>query len=154
MKVSTQEQNIAKCQDTALIFIFSDLEANLEQYPREFNYSNILAEPDTVEKGYWTRGYFYNVANIPLTEEERQFRYAFRAKTGRGEYRWADLSGKRIEESEVPEGAFVGVPGIATGIAVGYEIRKALILSGRYSSTGITQEMIERKIMTPQKQTR
>lgn len=42
------------------------------------DYHNLLLlGPEIVEGGYWRRGYFENIGNIPLTEEEKNLDYGF-----------------------------------------------------------------------------
>ena len=57
------------------IFNFKTREISLEDYKP--NYDDLLIRIAIVDYTYWTRGYFYTIANIPLNDYEKNLDYGF-----------------------------------------------------------------------------
>jgi hypothetical protein len=68
-----------------VVFIFKDKSYSESITDFEFNYDNlIIMGPIIVGSDFWRRGYFKTIANIPLSEEEKNLDYGF--------YEWGDVS--------------------------------------------------------------
>jgi len=60
-----------------VVFIFRNKssEKNLNNFKAD--YKNLLCGPTILTSGYWEKGYFETVGNIPLTKEEQKLDYGF-----------------------------------------------------------------------------
>ena len=84
-------------------------------------YSDLLIEPSIVDKSYWTKGYFYTIGNVPLSDMELNLDYGF-YKSGIPGIRdgwFCTEEGEKLKE----EPKLMGIYGVATitGIAAGVE---------------------------------
>ena len=88
----------------------------------ELDLENLLFYPQIVDKGYWSRGYFYNIGK--QIEIPNELDYGFYDVVD--EY-YVDEYGNRI--LKCPK--LLGIDGVATGTGVAYKINRELILKGR-----------------------
>ena len=105
--------------DLVLVLIFKT-DINLEETIKEgVKYSDLLISPAMVGKEYWTRGYFYNIAN---NENVRNIKnYGFYS-IGKGKF--FDEYGKEITE----EPQLLGIYGVSTIYGLAMEINQELII--------------------------
>lgn len=60
-----------------VIFIFNKVSDNMNDVPVDLNYDLSVIGPLIADVGFWTRGYFYNISNSPLSETEKELDYGF-----------------------------------------------------------------------------
>ncbi len=60
-----------------VIVIFSEVIKEISIDKCIFNYDKLLLSPRIVFDGYWKKGFFQTIANIPLTNEEKKLNYGF-----------------------------------------------------------------------------
>lgn len=68
-----------KINDTneQVIVIFSKTIDEIDIDKCSFDYENLLFAPEIVYDGYWKKGFFKKIANIPLSTEEKKLDYGF-----------------------------------------------------------------------------
>lgn len=75
---SIKHQNDGWMNGCHVIFLFKCKSKTKDLKNFKPDYHNLLLSgPEIVEGGYWRRGYFENIGNIPLTEEEKNLDYGF-----------------------------------------------------------------------------
>lgn len=121
-----------ECQVVA-IFKEESLDKDIKNFHPDYN--NLIISPDIVFTGYWTKGLFQTIGNIPLTEEEKNLDYGFfdldNIDEGYGVFR--NAKGEEIDH--IPK--YIAVAGIETIFGIYIEIR--------------TEYYIEHKIPLPNK---
>lgn len=108
-------------EDLVLILIFKT-EMNLEEAIKEgVKNSDLLIPPAIVGKEYWTRGYFYNVANNEKVINIKNYGFY---SIGKGKF--FDEYGKEI----LKEPQLLGTYGVSTICGIALEINQELIIAG------------------------
>ncbi len=107
-----------------VVFIFNcrSKAATLDAYKPD--YSNLLIRPAIVDISYWRRGYFYNVGNVPLTDEEKTLDYGF-LNLGV----WSNWFCKANGEVLKKEPKILGVYGITTITGIANEVQREIIIN-------------------------
>lgn len=107
--------------DLVLIMIFK-LGVNVDEViARGIKYDDLLISPVMVGKEYWTRGYFYNIANNGNTSNIKNYGFY---NIGKGKF--MDEYGNEL----VDEPQLLGAYGLATVFGIAYEINQELIIEG------------------------
>ena len=73
---------------------------------------------------YWKKGYFHTIANIPLTEEEKNLDFGFYKLHCKGNF-FCKETGELLDK----EPKILGMHGITTIIGIGLEIERELIIN-------------------------
>lgn len=107
---------------SAVVFILDKEYESMDIDVEELDLENLLFYPQIVDKGYWSRGYFYNIGK--QIEIPNELDYGFYDVVN--EY-YVDEYGNRI--LKCPK--LLGIYGVATGTGVAYKINRELILKGR-----------------------
>ena len=107
---------------SSVVFILDKEYESMDIDVAELDLENLLFYPQIVDKGYWSRGYFYNIGK--QIEIPNELDYGFYNVVD--EY-YVDEYGNRI--SRRPK--LLGIYGVATGTGVAYYINRELILKGR-----------------------
>lgn len=102
------------------IFNCKTREISLEDYKP--NYDDLLIRIAIVDYSYWTRGYFYTIANIPLDENEKNIDYGFYS-VGFGKFY------KSTGEEIMHKPKIFGMNGITTIIGIAKEIESEFIFN-------------------------
>lgn len=107
-----------------VVFIFKShtKEKTLDNYKP--NYDDLLIPPAIVSQHYWTKGYFYWIANLPLTEVERQLDFGFYKIHFKGNF-FCKETGEVLEK----EPDLLGMHGITTLTGIASEIERELIIN-------------------------
>ena len=107
-----------------VVFIFkgNTHEKNIDKYMPD--YSNLLIPPAIVGDGYWKKGYFHTIANIPLTEEEKKLDFGFYSIHFKGNF-FCKETGELLDK----EPKLLGMHGITTISGIGLEIEEELIIN-------------------------
>lgn len=80
-----------------VIVIFSEVMKGISIDKCSFNYDKLLLSPRIVFDGYWEKGFFQTIANIPLTNEEKNLNYGFFKMHPLGKYGYfVDSKGEEI----------------------------------------------------------
>lgn len=107
---------------SAVVFILDKEYENMDIDVKDLELENLLYYPEIVDKGYWSRGYFYNIGKqIEIPDDLDYGFYSIGKECYVDEYR------NRI--SRCPK--LLGIDGVATGIGVARKINRELILKGR-----------------------
>lgn len=107
---------------SSVVFILNKEYESMDIDVEDLDLEDLLYYPEIVDKGYWSRGYFYNIGKqIEIPENLDYGFYSTGKKCYVDEYR------NRL--SRCPK--LLGTYGIATGTGVAYKINWALILKGR-----------------------
>ena len=107
---------------SSVVFILNKEYENMDIKVEDLNLDDLLYYPQIVDKGYWSRGYFYNIGKkIEIPDDLDYGFYSI------GKECYVDEYGNRI--SRCPK--LLGLYGIATGTGVAYKINRELILKGR-----------------------
>lgn len=107
---------------SSVVFILSKEYENMDIEVDDLDLEDLLFYPQIVDKGYWSRGYFYNIGK--RVEIPDNLDYGFYSV---GKECYVDEYRNKI--SRCPK--ILGLYGIATGTGVAYHINRALILKGR-----------------------
>ena len=107
---------------SAVVFILDKEYESMDIDVKDLELENLLYYPEIVDKGYWSRGYFYNIGK--QIEIPNELDYGFYDVVD--EY-YVDEYGNRI--LKCPK--LLGIDGVATGTGVAYKINRELILKGR-----------------------
>ena len=107
---------------SSVVFILDKEYESMDIDVAELDLENLLFYPQIVDKGYWSRGYFYNIGK--QIEIPNELDYGFYNVVD--EY-YVDEYGNRI--LKCPK--LLGIYGVATGTGVAYKINRELILKGR-----------------------
>lgn len=107
---------------SSVVFILDKEYENMDIDVEDLNLENLLYYPEIVDKGYWSRGYFYNIGK--RIEIPNDLDYGFYSL---GEECYVDEYRNKI--SRCPK--LLGIYGVATGTGVAYYINRELILKGR-----------------------
>ena len=102
------------------IFNCKTREISLEDYKP--NYDDLLIRIAIVDYSYWTRGYFYTIANIPLDENEKNIDYGFYSIAFGKFY-------KPTGEEIMHKPKIFGMNGITTIIGIAIEIESEFIFN-------------------------
>ncbi|WP_232088955.1 Imm51 family immunity protein [Streptococcus suis] len=105
-----------------VIVIFNQRTESLSLENYHADYSDLLIRPMIVDNAYWSRGYFYTVANIPLTEEEIHLDLGFYRIHPRRQY-FCTAAGEEIFK----EPKILGLYGVSTITGVAAEVNRELI---------------------------
>lgn len=110
-------------QGKNVVFIFKNKTNEISMKDYNPDYSDLLIEPNIVDISYWNQGYFYNVGNIELSQEEVNLDYGF----------FSDFENKPkfcmangIELNHKPK--ILGLSGITTIIGIARKIRREFII--------------------------
>ncbi len=107
---------------SAVVFILDKEYESMDIDVKDLELENLLYYPEIVDKGYWSRGYFYNIGKqIEIPDDLDYGFYSIGKECYVDEYR------NRI--SRCPK--LLGIDGVATGIGVARKINRELILKGR-----------------------
>ena len=108
-----------------LSILFKEVDKEYESMDidvKDLELENLLYYPEIVDKGYWSRGYFYNIGKqIEIPDDLDYGFYSI------GKECYVDEYKNRI--SRRPK--LLGIYGVATGTGVAYYINRELILKGR-----------------------
>lgn len=107
---------------SSVVFILDKELDSMDVSVEELNFENLLIKPVIVDKGYWSRGYFYNIGK--RIEIPDNLDYGFYDV-------WEDVFLDEYDRPIHKQPKFVGTSGIVTGTGVAYYINEALILKGR-----------------------
>lgn len=135
IRAGDENSKIGRIPDAAVVFIFSKGFDSFKNVPEEFDYSDILIGPEIVEKGYWTRGWFYTVKNVPLSKKEKNLKYCFYDLNRASKKVYYDEMGNRLDDK--PETTLISRFGINTSIGILYSIKEAWILRGEFELSQI-----------------
>lgn len=107
-----------------VVFIFKGItqETNIDKYVP--NYDDLLIPPAIVSDDYWKKGYFYTIANLPLTEEEKSIDFGFYKIHFKGNF-FCKETGEVLSK----EPKFLGMHGLTTITGIGTEIERELIIN-------------------------
>lgn len=107
-----------------VVFVFKSQtkEKTLDNYSP--NYDDLLISPAIVPQHYWKKGYFYRIANIPLTEAERQLDFGFYKIHFKRNF-FCKETGEVLEK----EPDLLGMHGITTLTGIASEIERELIIN-------------------------
>lgn len=102
-----------------VVFIFkgNTQETNLDKYIPD--YDNLLIPPAIVSDDYWKKGYFYTIANIPLTEEEKNLDFGFYKIHSKNNF-FCKETGEVLEQ----EPKILGGHGITTITGIATEVER------------------------------
>ena len=107
---------------SSVVFILDKEYESMDIDVAELDLENLLFYPQIVDKGYWSRGYFYNIGKqIEIPDDLDYGFYSI------GKECYVDEYKNRI--SRRPK--LLGIYGVATGTGVAYYINRELILKGR-----------------------
>ena len=107
---------------SSVVFILDKEYESMDIDVKDLELENLLYYPEIVDKGYWSRGYFYNIGKqIEIPDDLDYGFYSIGKECYVDEYR------NRI--SRCPK--LLGIDGVATGIGVARKINRELILKGR-----------------------
>ncbi len=105
-----------------VIVIFNQRTESLSLEDYHADYSDLLIRPMIVDNAYWSRGYFYTVANIPLTEEEIHLDLGFYRIHPRRQA-FCTAAGEEI----LQEPKILGLYSVSTITGVAAEVNRELI---------------------------
>lgn len=105
-----------------LVFIFKNKTKTLDISNYSQNYEELLIGPEIVDATYWTKGFFYTIANIPIDNNEKELDYGFYS-IGKGKFFKED--GYELKHQP----SFLGTYGIATITGIARNIEKELIIN-------------------------
>ena len=108
----------------SLVFIFRNKTDKLTIDDFKPDYSQLLIRPTIVDISYWNKGLFYNVGNVPLTEDEHRLNYGF-LNIGIKANTYCKENGEVIEGK--PQ--ILGVFGVSTITGVASKIEQQLIIN-------------------------
>lgn len=109
-------------QGKHLIFIFKGTTDEMNMGKFSPNYNDLLIAPAIVDISYWNKGYFFNIGNEEITEEEKNLDYGFLYIHFKGNS-YCKENGMQIEKPKI-----LGMFGITTLIGIADEIQKELII--------------------------
>lgn len=135
VEVGSSDYRIARAQDTAVVFIYDELHTDMRDVPDSFETQKLLITPQIVDRGYWTRGWFYTVDNKPLTEIEQKLSYGFFYPTRDG-MAYVDSSGENL--MPFSEKMMLSSFGINTDIGILFKIKKQWVVEGKYELAGVS----------------
>ncbi len=121
LEANIRNENNYFIKDQYLVTIFKCKTKNISIEDFKPDYNDLLIQPAVVSKGYWTQGIFYNVGNIPLTEEEKNLDYGLYNSIDGKFYK---ANGTLIERKPKIYGGY----GITTGIGIAIEVEEELII--------------------------
>jgi len=110
-------------QDKHLVFIFKTSTDSVSMNDYKSDYNDLLIRPTIVDISYWNKGFFFNVGNEPITNEEKSLDYGL-LKIGIKTNTFCKEDGTVLNEK--PE--ILGIFGISTITGVASKIRKELII--------------------------
>ena len=84
----------------------------------------MLIPPAIVGDAYWKKGYFHTIANIPLTEEEKNLDFGFYKLHFKGNF-FCKETGELLDK----EPKLLGMHGITTISGIGWDIERELIIN-------------------------
>lgn len=105
-----------------VVFIFKSKTKTLDISNYSQNYEELLTGPEIVDITYWTKGYFYTIANIPIDDYEKELDYGFYS-IGKGKFFKED--GYELMHQPL----ILGTYGIATITGIARNIEKELIIN-------------------------
>ncbi|WBW98143.1 Imm26 family immunity protein [Oceanirhabdus sp. W0125-5] len=85
------------------------------------NYDDLLIGPEIVDSTYWSKGFFFTIANLPIDQKEKQLDYGFYS-IGKGKY--FKENGIEIDHKPI----ILGTYGIATITGIARNVEKELII--------------------------
>lgn len=106
----------------SVVFIFKCKTRTLDMSNYVQNYEELLIGPEIVDAIYWTKGYFFTIANIPIDDNEEELDYGFYS-VGKGNYFKED--GQELMHQPL----LLGTYGIATITGIANNIEKELIIN-------------------------
>lgn len=98
-----------------VILIYSQVLKNLNVDFEKFDFKNILLTPHIVFDGYWKKGLFKNIINIPLTTNDKNLDYGFFTMNPLNEYGYF-VDSKEEELDHIPQ--FYKIHGVSNIYAI------------------------------------
>ena len=98
-----------------VIVIYSQVLKDLNVDFKKFDFKNILLTPHIVFDGYWKKGLFKNIINIPLTPNNKNLDYGFFTMNPLNEYGYF-VDSKEEELDHIPQ--FYKIHGISNIYAI------------------------------------
>lgn len=106
-----------------LVFIFNCFTEGISIDAYKADYNDLLISPTIVDISYWNKGYFYNIGNEPITDEERNLDYGL-LRIGIKSNVICKEDGTVLEKKP----KILGIYGISTMTGVASRIRKEIII--------------------------
>ena len=104
-----------------VIVIYSQVLKDLNVDFEKFDFNNILLTPEIVFDGYWKKGLFKNIINIPLTPNDKNLDYGFFKMHPLNEYGYF-VNSKGEELDHMPQ--FYKIYGVSNIYAIYHFIQK------------------------------
>lgn len=104
-----------------VIVIYSQVLKDLNVDFKKFDFKNILLTPEIVFDGYWKKGFFKNLINIPLTPDDKNLDYGFFRMHPLNEYGYF-VDSKAKELDHIPQ--FYKIYGVSNIYAIYQSIQK------------------------------
>ncbi len=98
-----------------VIVIYSQVLKDLNVDFEKFDFNNILLTPEIVFDGYWKKGLFKNIINIPLTPNDKNLDYGFFTMNPLNEYGYF-VDSKEEELDHIPQ--FYKIYGVSNIYAI------------------------------------
>ena len=98
-----------------VIVIYSQVLKDLNVDFEKFDFNNILLPPEIVFDGYWKKGLFKNIINIPLTSNDKNLDYGFFTMHPLNEYGYF-VDSKKEELDHIPQ--FYKIYGVSNIYAI------------------------------------
>ncbi len=104
-----------------LIAIYGGYSEDMERKSFNINPSKLLIPPQIVDRSYWTRGYFFNITNEELSDDDINMDIGF---YDIGKSRYVSAEGNLLLE----EPSVLGTYGLATITGIASQIGKEIIM--------------------------
>ena len=108
-------------QNVIFIFKSNTHEKTIDNYVPD--YDDLLIPPAIVSDIYWKKGYFHTIANIPLTDEEKDLDFGFYKIHFKGNF-FCRETGEVLDK----EPRILGGHGITTITGIATEVERELII--------------------------
>ena len=115
-----QNDTFISGQYSILLFKNKTKTPDISSYAPDYN--ELLLKPCIVSSGYWTRGFFFTIANDPINAQGKGLDYGFYS-IGKGKY--MNESGHELDRQP----AILGTYGISTLTGIARQIEQELIIN-------------------------
>ena len=111
-------------QGKHVVFIFKSKTREISMDNLKIDYNELLIIPKIVDISYWNKGYFFNIGNIKLSQEEKELDYGF-VDLGVFSDKFVKANGEEINYQP----KILGIHGISTMTGVASTIQSELIIN-------------------------